>query len=631
MILESLNLSKQYASISQSSLKAFTVFFLLIFLALPRPSFCADMEQEILKLAEKEHKAGQYKSAYSKLEKLLEKFPKSKSRDKILVWQAECCLRCGDLERASEKLTAYFENYADSKYSARANYYQGILEIKSGNALNGVRTLCRLLDENEENAIDSLAREGIRLFINTVALENEVSALESEFSSKSALKSDLLYFSAVRYMREAKYQSAVEKIKEFLREFPKDERSPELKDILKAAEKQVRAAFHVSVLLPISGEYKSAGLSVLRSVELAFEQYNQESKNPVVWNIVNTRGKPLNSVLSVQKIIRESSAQTIIGPLLSDEMIASGAALGESGIPLLSPTATGENITAVNPSLYQIAVTPQTLSMKLGQYAINVLKIRDFIVIAPLTEYGNIMTESFKDALSKLGGKCTMVEFYEEGETNFREIYKRIRKKQYRLDCAQKLKGRGYLPANDSVCYHPVKRDSIRIRDTLRDSIDISVGGIFLPCNEDEIIALASQADHYLIKGQLLGTTAWYSQTIMEKKQGRKAVEGAILCVDFVPEANPAQWNNFQAMYMKKYGLEPDRIAGQGYDTARLLCNILGQTGEWPVRGRTIHEQLQRVSGFQGVSGKITINPETRSNSEGVIIRIRDGSFVRVF
>jgi ABC-type branched-subunit amino acid transport system substrate-binding protein len=215
-----------------------------------------------------------------------------------------------------------------------------------------------------------------------------------------------------------------------------------------------------------------------------------------------------------------------------------------------------------------------------------------------------------------LGGKEESLYYYPEGETNFKDIFNRIRKKKLQQEKYKTMISQGLaVPAADSL---------LDIQD---DTTLVFVGGIFLPCNKEEIIALASQAIHYGVKGQLLGTSVWHSADLI--RQNKKAVEGTIFCVDFIPGASPKKWEEFRSLFLKQYNTEPDRVAGQAFDTAILLCNAILESKEHAT-AKDICDYLSKTQTFEGISGKISFDPLEHLNREGMILRVLNGSFVRV-
>ena len=85
------------------------------------------------------------------------------------------------------------------------------------------------------------------------------------------------------------------------------------------------------------------------------------------------------------------------------------AAAGDLGArkskgPLVTPTATTHGIAALGDGIFQLNVTTGTLGQRIASYATGCLKLKDFAIVAPESEYGYQLAEAFQKTVEKKGG-----------------------------------------------------------------------------------------------------------------------------------------------------------------------------------------------------------------------------------
>src|SRR5690554_3140341 len=112
-------------------------------------------------------------------------------------------------------------------------------------------------------------------------------------------------------------------------------------------------------------------------------------------------------------------------------------------------------------------------------------------------------------------------EYFEEGANDFGPQFMRLRSKLlYRhlekvaLDRGQDFKGK--ISRSDSLKY---------IDSTL------SVGGLFIPADVEDVVMLAPQAIFHRIRTQMLGSNGWHNQKTIQ--DGRQYVRNTIISTSF--------------------------------------------------------------------------------------------------
>ena len=324
----------------------------------------------------------------------------------------------------------------------------------------------------------------------------------------------------------------------------------------------------------------------------------------------------ISAVEKTKELLDQHKVSVFVGPVLSQTATVTAAMLMNRPAVMISPTATDEGIADIGDNIFQMNVTIGVLGRKIARYAIENLSIKDFVIMAPETQYGHLLAASFKDEVQKHNLEIVAEEYFEEGANDYRENFLNIRHKLL-IRHFEKLAVEKGTDFNGEITH----RDSLLYADST-----FSVGGFFMPADAEDIVMLAPQVMFHRIRTQLLGSSGWYQKKVIT--DGRKYVTNAVISTSFEPDPASQDWIDFVKAYKSRYNAEPDRIAALGYDAAALVMNAIKEAGsDDPVRVREI---LARTNRYKGLSGIISFEDGRRTNCETAVYKISAADFVRV-
>ena len=247
------------------------------------------------------------------------------------------------------------------------------------------------------------------------------------------------------------------------------------------------------------------------------------------------------------------------------------------------------------------------------------MNIREFAVVAPRTPYGSSMSELFKEEVLKNGGKVFDEEFFEEGSNDFTAQFVNLRNKLLLRKINDAAIAAGGTPV---TAISPA--DSAKWADS-----SVSIGATFMPADADDVVMLAPQVAFNRIKTQLLGSNGWRSPKTLA--DGKNYVRNAIISTPFEPDSSWKKWPDFRKEYVARFREEPDRVAALGFDAGTIAAAALEKNaGESAGSASRITEAIAATQKFEGVSGIITFDRNSRTNTEAVICKITSTGFVRV-
>lgn len=183
-----------------------------------------------------------------------------------------------------------------------------------------------------------------------------------------------------------------------------------------------RDPYLVGLACALDGPYAEYGASMQRGVMLALDEYNQTARFKIGLASRDTGGDPIVAVAVGRELATEDGVVCLIGGLLSSTTIALSGVASALGIPLISPSATREEITTAGKRVYQSTLPRRLQARALALAARTRLNAETAAVLYPETEDGGLVGSSFQRAFAEAGGKVVLSSAYLEGETNFSRV-----------------------------------------------------------------------------------------------------------------------------------------------------------------------------------------------------------------
>ena len=422
----------------------------------------------------------------------------------------------------------------------------------------------------------------------------------------------------------------------------------------------------IGVLLPlqktnsVENREKKIVNEVLEGIQLAVSDYEERTIPGQVSLELDIQDSKRDSA-AIQSIIsgwgEDNSIIGIVGPVFSSETMAAAAAAQERGIPIITPTATDEGISAIGPNVFQANSTNGAKGKTLAQYAVNVLHAKTIAVLGSAVQSASTQADSFIAEVKRLGATILVDRRFRKNETDLRPHVRAIRLEasNRRPDYVLSLKGKIHLGEAtrkllsvgvkfsyiDSVIangglfnFTPFFGDSAKqVADTLQlpakktliyvDSLNYpvtSVDLVYCPIsNSHEIGVITSQLTFFNIKATLLGSGDWNDAN--ELDLNKRYADGALFGSDRWIDRDD-RTARITSKFSQKYGKQISDNALYGYDVMSLLIH---QFSEGALTREQLSESLSKVVEFPGIRNAITLNPD-RVNSSLHILQYNNGA-----
>lgn len=364
----------------------------------------------------------------------------------------------------------------------------------------------------------------------------------------------------------------------------------------------------IGLLVPMTGEFAALGQVAHNTVAMFLARHEERTGERFTLKVYDTEGSAIRTAQRVNELLADSVSM-VIGPIMSNTSTVAAAVLSQfpDRAAMITPTATDDGIAALGSNVFQLNLTSKALAVKIAEYAIENLNIRNFTILAPLDDYGRTMTAYFTEAVSQRGATVDFTEYYSPTATDFRRQFGAVR--EFFTD-------RRFANGNQT----PEARASY-----LSDST-ISLGGLFLPVSSpDNAIQLAAQVPFHRLNAQILGTPLWGHERVLS--QGRRTVNDVSFSTANRIDPESERVQNFVEAYRVRYGEAPDLIvAPLVADAIQLMLRAYAQSNTVS----QLSENLMQVSGFQGLSSEITFKNTAGVNTGAIVNKISNQRIIRV-
>src|SRR5690625_155224 len=215
------------------------------------------------------------------------------------------------------------------------------------------------------------------------------------------------------------------------------------------------------------------------------------------------------------------------------------------------------------------------------EYVVNELGLKRLAVLYSNNDYGLALRQGFEAGVRAAGAELVAVESYLDGDSDF----------------------------------------SAQVTNIAAQNPD----GLYVAGYYTEAAKIAQQAARLGLEVRLMGADGFDSPDLVGL--GGDAVEGALFTSGFDSETDDPAARTFIDNYIAAFGSEPDMFAANAYDSARIINEGVGQTGN---DRKAIRDGIGGTKDFPGVTGVTSFADNGDAEKPLLIFEVQNGRFVRV-
>ena len=294
---------------------------------------------------------------------------------------------------------------------------------------------------------------------------------------------------------------------------------------------------------------------------------------------LDTRGDSAEAANAVTRLIDVEKSTAILGEVASSLSLAGGRVAQRRKIPMVSPSSTNPKVTEVGDYIFRVCFLDPFQGKAMAKFAKDTLKVEKVAILKDIkNDYSIGLADAFKESFEKIGGKIIVEQSYGQGDTDF------------------------------SAQVTAIKNTDAQ--------------AIFVPGYYAEVGSIARTAERLGVKLPLLGGDGWDAPDLF--KIGGDAINGSYFSNHFAPDAATPKAQKFVADFKAKHGVEPTGLGALGWDAAMVLVEAMKKAGGF--EADAVRKALSETRDFEGVTGKITMDPQRNANKSAVVLKVVDGA-----
>jgi branched-chain amino acid transport system substrate-binding protein len=331
----------------------------------------------------------------------------------------------------------------------------------------------------------------------------------------------------------------------------------------------------------LTGEIANFGKYTDLGVQLAVLERNAKGGidgKKIVLKTYDSRGQQKDAKSAVTRLITQDKAIAIIGEVASSLSIAGGQVCQENGIPMVTPSSTNPDVTAIGDMIFRVCYTDDLQ----GLYAAKFAREKGWKTAAILYDrkqaYSVGLMDGFSDAFEDAGGKIVIDQAFSGGDTDF----------------------------------------SAQLAAIKNAKPDV----IFCPSYYNDLGNILRQAKNAGIAIPFLGGDGW---TDVESVTPADVLNNCFYVNHWDPgDTSSDQSKTFLEKSKAKFPNDSFNVwSALGYDAANILFDAIDRADS--TDGKKIAAELASVKDFKGVTGAITIDEKRNARKPAVILTFKDG------
>jgi ABC-type branched-subunit amino acid transport system substrate-binding protein len=334
---------------------------------------------------------------------------------------------------------------------------------------------------------------------------------------------------------------------------------------------QEKTPVRVGIILPFSdssANVRALANAMMKAAELAL--YDSGNHDVLLMTADDT-GSPADAAAAAQKLL-DQGAEIILGPVFSASVNAIAPLARDHGVPVL---AFSTDRSVAGNGVYLLSFQPQSEVTRIIAYAAS-QGHKNFAAMIPQTPYGDVVEQSFRQAVTAAGATISDVERFNPSAGAVMDPAAAVAK---------------------SGC----------------DTIFIAQGGSLLRGIAPTLAY--DGVDNTKVK--LLGTGLWYDPA---------TVKEPLLSGGWFAAPQPSSDDAFNEKYRQTFGAEPPQLASLAYDAVSLVALL--------APGAAYHRftlaALTDPNGFSGVNGIFRFHADGSIERGLAVLAVDPGGFTVV-
>ncbi len=481
----------------------------------------------------------------------------------------------------------FLEKYPDSRYCDEVKTLKIQADIQQEEYKEAVVDCVALLLNSKQNDYKEEAKNTAELISYSYLTSSELQEIENNFNEDIA-KSFLLLQLGQLYLKEEDVFAAKSTFSDLMNKYPTSAEYEKARQLYQSAGNNSFENITqdiIGVILPLSSRsmnysISSPGEEILEGIKFAAWEFNKNRDNKIGILVRDTYEDPEK----IDNIRNEFGSipgiKAILGPIFSNAVRKSIDEFSNTDIPIISPTATDDDLTSLGENFFQANPSFSMRGKIMAQYIFYVENKRNVAILNSIEGYSPMLAANFANEFERLGGNILT---------------------------RQSFKTKAFDLKNQI--------DAINVfRDTLQ--------GIYVPLsNSIDAPNILSQMVQDSLQIPIYGNQDWF--TVKGFESSSELSNMITFTSDYYIDYKSEDFQTLSKAYSAISGKDINRNFLYGYDTAKYLLTIMRNINSSKANIR--NKMLSGVM-VNGYHNNISFGEE-RINHFLNIVRYKDGIF----
>ncbi len=394
----------------------------------------------------------------------------------------------------------------------------------------------------------------------------------------------------------------------------------------------------IGVALPMFSESedntkKLLGTEILDGIKFALTEYSKNAPVKVTLEVMDTKRDPVTANEVIKGFGEDHDIIGVIGPVFSSELTESANNGPFYKLPIISPTATGDELAANYNYVFQLNPSYEVRGKLMADYLIKKNGLKNFAVIADET-YGENFRKHFEEEVKTMGGKVLISQTYAKDPQTITDqinaIIKYIKENDLFINAAnlnltqkQKLEQSGVrwslidssVTMNmDVSIYYMFGKNAKKMVDTMNIKpyklkpettkfIQGVIDAIYIPiANPGEINVIVPQLFSDGLSMYIAGTGDWNNEKILE--ENKVYLKNVVFESEYYPDNDDPEYIALKDNVKKsKYKITKNFLFG--YDTGKLIFKLIGDGAK---TREELNTALKNLVNYDAIKSKISLD-----------------------
>jgi branched-chain amino acid transport system substrate-binding protein len=499
-------------------------------------------------------------------------------------FKAKILFQLKQFEEFKTLTNEFIKKYPDSRYIEEIRLLLAKYYIEIANYFNAFKETLNIIEKTNSPAYETEAKkigEGIAArYLNDTHLQK----LYSSFTSNK-VKSFILLQIGKYFIRNGDSLGAKGTFSDLMITYPKSDEYNEAKKLYNFSYDTKPASTVIGVMLPLEtssvGEFSSQpAAEILEGIKFAVNEFNQLRSDKVGLLIRDTKQDAEEIKKIREEFTSHSSLIAIIGPIFSNEVRIALKEFDSYDIPIISPTATDDDLTSLSRNFFQANPSFSNRGKVMAQYIFYVENKRTVSVLNSINGYSPLLAANFSEEFERLGGKVIRKESFRDSTIDF----------------------------------------SLPLSNIYSDSL--TTEGIYIPLSNNSVTPyIFSELIKFYTKIPMYGNQDWFTAKGFETAP--EISNNLIFTSDYFVDYNSDEYINFNDQFISVTGKDVNRNALYGYDAAKFILAALrnSEFGRENLRTKMISGMISN-----GIHNNISFD-EKRVNRFLNLVRYKNGIF----